>query len=232
MGIFGTILDVATGIIPGTLDDKLVSAGRAAFGGSTSSTAPIRSSSDELALTIGQQLANFAVRNTPTTQQARTMTRGARKTRATRNQRRGFTAGAGPCDGGVMIRGRCVTPDLPLIDIDRPASGGGGGGGRRSRAARDFDAVTGSFGMPAIVPVIESRKHAVCPSGFVLGEDELCYPKAVLGSRNRFRKWKGARRSPISAHDLSVARKADSVANKVKDLSKALGMKTPTKKRR
>jgi len=73
------------------------------------------------------------------------------------------------------------------------------------------DAVTGAFGMPAIRPVNELRNHLTCPKAMVLGEDNLCYPRAVLRRDSRFRKWKPGTRPVLTGGEvkaISTARRA------------------------
>jgi hypothetical protein len=73
------------------------------------------------------------------------------------------------------------------------------------------DAVTGAFGMPAIRPVNELRNHLTCPKSMVLGEDNLCYPRAVLRRDSRFRKWKPGTRPVLTGGEvkaISTARRA------------------------
>lgn len=65
--------------------------------------------------------------------------------------------------------------------------------------------------MPALEPEVIQTVRRRCPRGMALGIDDLCYPKAVVGRRNRFRKWKGAPKPAVSAHDLRVAKMAASV---------------------
>lgn len=94
------------------------------------------------------------------------------------------------------------------------------------------EAVVGAFGLPAFVPaqagVIttkegDQRPILRCPTGMVLGKDDLCYPKSVLGARNRFRKHKRAPRPPVTAQDAKAIRRANRVKDKVKDLAKDVG---------
>jgi len=54
----------------------------------------------------------------------------------------------------------------------------------------------GSFGVPAIQPTQMMTQRLDCPPGFLLGMDNLCYAKGTLP--RQFRKWKPARKPPIS----------------------------------
>lgn len=94
--------------------------------------------------------------------------------------------------------------------------GGPMGGGR---------AVQGSFGMPAIEPTVETRTHRSCPDGMVLGKDNLCYPKAILSRRSRFRKWRQPRRPMFTAGDLNAIRRAERLKKKARSIGKDLGLK-------
>lgn len=86
-------------------------------------------------------------------------------------------------------------------------------------------AVVGAFGMPAIVPEREPRVVHRCPPGMVLGKfDNLCYPKAVLPRRSKFRKWKGERRPIMSAADGSTIRKAAAIKGRVLQTAKDAGL--------
>lgn len=122
--------------------------------------------------------------------------------------------GPEPCpDGTVKIGNRCVAP------------GDAFPGGDPFTTPAGQQAVQGSFGMPAITPTIERRVHRTCPTGMVLGRDNLCYPRAVLSRRSKFRKWKGEKRPPISAADVKALRKVDRIRKKVRDLGKKADLK-------
>lgn len=86
-------------------------------------------------------------------------------------------------------------------------------------------AVQGSFGMPAIQPTVESRTHRSCPDGMVLGKDNLCYPKAILSRRSKFRKWRQPRRPMFTAGDLNAIRRAERLKKKARKIGKDLGLK-------
>lgn len=93
-----------------------------------------------------------------------------------------------------------------------------------ARHGRGFEAVTGAFGMPAMVPEEEMRLTLICPKGMVLGDDELCYPKAVLPRRSKFRKWRAQARAPVSAGDARAIRKAAGAKDRVLALAKSVGL--------
>jgi hypothetical protein len=71
-----------------------------------------------------------------------------------------------------------------------------------------------------------------CGPRFVLGADNLCYPKALLPRRSRYRKWRQPARPALSSSDVKTIRRADRLVEKVKGLNKDLGLKVPTKKRK
>lgn len=85
-------------------------------------------------------------------------------------------------------------------------------------------AVAGAFGMPAIVPIAESRRHLSCPPGMVLGDDELCYPKAVLRRDSKFRKWRPGRRPVLTGGDLQAISKARRAITRGRDAVSSLGV--------
>lgn len=124
---------------------------------------------------------------------------------------------SGPdCPRGTReIFGRCV--GVPLGD----APGGNGASGGR--------AVVGSFNLPAIQPEVETRTHRSCPDGMVLGRDNLCYPKAILSRRSKFRKWRQPRRPMFTAGDLNAIRRAERLKGKAKKIGKDLGFKVTKK---
>lgn len=93
----------------------------------------------------------------------------------------------------------------------------------------EFQAVTGAFGMPAMAPFAESRTHLDCPKGFVLGKDNLCYPKAVLSGRSKFRKWRVGLKPPISAADARLFRKLDAARDRIIKMAGSVDLVTKKK---
>lgn len=93
-----------------------------------------------------------------------------------------------------------------------------------ARRRGGFEAVVGAFGMPAMVPEEEMRTTLVCPRGMVLGDDDLCYSKAVLPKRSKFRKWRGQARPPVSAADARCIRRAAAAKERVLQLAKDVGL--------
>lgn len=114
-------------------------------------------------------------------------------------------------EGQIRIQNKCV--DLMAAPP----------GGQPFISQAAYSTAQGAFGMPAVVPEQEMRRHLKCPRGMVLGYDEMCYPKAVLPRRSQFRKWKGARRPPVSVKDAQAIRRAEQAKDRVKKLAKNVG---------
>ena len=125
----------------------------------------------------------------------------------------GSNGGANCPDGQIRLGSRCVSP------------GDAFPGGDPFITPAGNQATQGSFGMPALTPTIEQRTVHSCPAGMVLGKDNLCYPKAILSRRSKFRKWKGEARPPVTAADAKAIRRAERVKNRVKTLGKDVGLK-------
>jgi len=94
-------------------------------------------------------------------------------------------------------------------------------------------AVVGGFGLPAMVPDVvgqitrrdgSSGPILRCMRTMVLGTDNLCYPKAVLPRRSKFRKWRGDPRPAVSAGDVRAIRKAAAAKDRVLNLAKDVGL--------
>lgn len=84
--------------------------------------------------------------------------------------------------------------------------------------------VAGGFGLPAAVPASIPSVRRKCGRGMVLGIDDLCYPKAVLTSRSKLRKWRRPPKPPISRRDVVAIRRASSAKDRVSDLAKDVGL--------
>jgi len=93
-------------------------------------------------------------------------------------------------------------------------------------------AVMGAFGIPALQPTQvgqimtragEMRPILRCNRGMVLGTDNLCYPKAILTPRSRFRKHRRAIAPPISRRDVKAIRTAAAARDRVKELAQDVG---------
>lgn len=100
--------------------------------------------------------------------------------------------------------------------------------GEQSGPDTGGQAVVGSFGLPAMVPAIVGQINGKpvrrCRRGSVLGTDELCYSKAVLPPRSKFRKWKRPPRPILSRSDEKAIRTAVRVKDKVGDLARDAGL--------
>lgn len=86
-------------------------------------------------------------------------------------------------------------------------------------------ATVGAFGLPALSPAGVSRLVRKCGRGMVLGIDNLCYPKAVLTSRSKFRKWRRPPRPPVTRRDVVAIRRAAGARDRVAELAKDVGLK-------
>jgi len=100
--------------------------------------------------------------------------------------------------------------------------------GEQSGPDTGGQAVVGSFGLPAMVPAIvgEIRGKPVrrCSRGSVLGTDNLCYSKAVLPPRSKFRKWKRPPRPALSRRDEVAIRRAAGAKERVLNLAREAGL--------
>lgn len=120
--------------------------------------------------------------------------------------------GPTPCPNGtIRVGDTCVSPG-DLFPGGAPGTFPAGGG-----------AVQGAFGLPAMTPAQEQRTRLNCPEGMVLGKDNLCYPKAILSRRSRFRKWRPAPRAKITAAEWKTLKKAARVKDEAKDVAKEAG---------
>jgi len=124
---------------------------------------------------------------------------------------------------------RCIPPFFPDgqdgCELDLTRGEGGAGLGLPSTGVVVFeDAVTGSFGMPAIRPRVEMRPHRTCPTGMVLGTDGLCYPKAVLRRDSKFREWRPGTRPVLTGGEVRAIAKARSAITRGRDRMAGLGV--------
>lgn len=138
-------------------------------------------------------------------------------------------SGTGCPTGFVFRNGRCEKTGLS--GFGERVLPGGGTGVLPSQPGQG-EAVMGSFGLPAMQPAqvgtITRNDGTVgpilrCAAGMVLGRDDLCYPRAILGRRSRFRKHKLAPRPPVTAADAKAIRRAERVRGKVRSLAKDVG---------
>jgi len=88
-----------------------------------------------------------------------------------------------------------------------PETPGGAGG-----------ATMGAFGIPAMMPfqvgTINGGPILRCPSGAVLGKDNLCYMKGSIP--NQHRKWPRGTRPLLTGGEMKTLRKIRTLENKVK----------------
>lgn len=137
----------------------------------------------------------------------------------TSNAKKELARSGGCPDGRIQMGTQCIDPLAGMpggIPLSIPSAGtmvGHGGG-----------AVIGAFGLPAQEPTLFSQLVRRCGPGMVLGEDDLCYPKAILPKRSQYRKWKGAVKPPVTAADMKAIRRANSTRNRVLDLAKDVGL--------
>lgn len=144
----------------------------------------------------------------------------------------GFSGPTSSCPPGYIRMGqRCVSPGdfwpggAPAVIPTQPGPGyGPPSPGTAVVPYGSGMATVGAFGMPAAVPQMMQRVVRRCGKGMVLGEDDLCYPKAVLGRRSKFRKWRAAPRPLISNADVKAIRRAASVKNRVAELGRDVGL--------
>lgn len=125
--------------------------------------------------------------------------------------------GSGPCGPlGIQVAGRCVTPDLPMIDVNpmQPQYGPAG------------QPVAGRYGM-AMAPQITMRQTSRCPTGMVLGADGLCYNKRDL--RKSERKWVPGRKPLFTGGDLNAITRAAKLEDRAKDIAQKMGFNVRTK---
>ena len=99
-------------------------------------------------------------------------------------------------------------------------------------------AVVGAFGMPALEPMevgtITRNDGSVgpllrCAGGFVLGTDELCYPREILRRNSRFRKWRPGLRPILTGGQRSSIRKAKTAITTARDAISGLGVSVTKK---
>jgi len=90
----------------------------------------------------------------------------------------------------------------------------------------------GAFGLPASFPAGISRVVRSCGPRMVLGIDNLCYPKAVLPPRSKFRKWRRPPRVPVTRRDVVAIRRSAGAKDRVAELAKDVGLKLATHRRK
>jgi hypothetical protein len=83
------------------------------------------------------------------------------------------------------------------------------------------DPVMGMFGA-GVLPARMNRTVHACPAGLVLGKDNICYPKSVVGKKGR--KWNPGMKPPITGGDVAAIRRADRARGRVMSLGKDVGL--------
>lgn len=121
------------------------------------------------------------------------------------------------------------TPGGP---IDQPGAPGPGGPAIPQRPGAPTSVTQGAFGLPAAVPVGIARTVRSCGKRMVLGIDNLCYPKAVLPPRSKFRKWRRPPRVPVTRRDVVAIRRSAAAKDRVAELAKDVGLKFQTKRKK
>jgi hypothetical protein len=121
------------------------------------------------------------------------------------------------CEPPLVINsdtGICEFPGSPG-DISTP----GGPSGQVNGSGSSI------FGLPYFLPVtvgtIKGKPIRRCPSETVLGRDNKCYAKGAIP--RKYRKWKPARKAPVTAADAAAIRKATSARARVKKLAGDVG---------
>lgn len=159
---------------------------------------------------------------------------GGKRDRILNSRTEPLSIGAGdrraPCFPGFFrdeVDGKCK-PDFlggraPTFPRPDPVNG-------VARGA-PFEVTTGAFGMPASVPKVEMREHHSCPTGMVLGEDGLCYPKAVLRRNSRFRRWKPGARPVLTGGQRRSISKARTAVTDARNAIAGLGVTVSQKKK-
>lgn len=124
----------------------------------------------------------------------------------------GGGGGFSPCaPGTIRVGNTCVSPGdfFPGGDPFTTPAGGG--------------TTVGAFGLPAVVPAQVQRVRRVCPTGMVLGRDNLCYPRQILPRNSRYRKWRPGARPPISAGDWKALKRMKRTKAKARDIAETAG---------
>ena len=130
------------------------------------------------------------------------------------------TQGSGLTGGGTCPTGTIRGPLGTCIDLVP----GGSTSGHGVLVPQVPAGAAGGFGfLGAVAPGVHAQPRFTCPTGFVLGIDNMCYHKKVLP--RQFRKWKPAPRPVLSAADAKTIRRADTLRKKVKRVAKRSGLK-------
>ena len=125
--------------------------------------------------------------------------------------------GSGPCEGGEV---RDATGNCVQFQTTSPREMQEGG----------FEAVAGAFGMPAFAPARRDVLTWTCPTGMVLGRDNLCYPKQVLRRDSKFRKWRPGMRPVLTGGERRGISKARRSITRAREATAGLGVTVQKKK--
>lgn len=132
------------------------------------------------------------------------------------------------CPQGTVLNpnnGVCEYPGSPG-DISTPGGPSGG-------------AVMGVFGAPAVPAQVVGEITRTngqqtlirrCPTGLVLGKDNLCYAKGSIP--NKLRKWPKAPKAPVTAYDAKMMRRYGPGGSKQNSIKKLAGNAGLTCKKR
>lgn len=142
--------------------------------------------------------------------------------KAVPQETKGTTVQQAGCPAGtVRVGNTCISPGDVFPGGDPFLMEAGG------------QAVIGAFGLPAASPTIVGSINGNpirrCGRGMVLGFDNLCYPKQLLGRRSRFRKHRGQAKPPMSAADAKALRRIGTLKKRVKELAGDAGLSCSTR---
>lgn len=126
----------------------------------------------------------------------------------------GFTGSSSCPEGFEWVNGQCQAVGISGT-LQRWIPGGATG------VYEGGSAVMGGFGIPALQPMVQSTPRLICPSGMVLGKDNLCYMKGAL--TNRMRKWPKGRRPLLTGGEMKTLAKAKTLTRKVQKAWRAAG---------
>lgn len=114
--------------------------------------------------------------------------------------------GAGDCGPGrIRFGGKCVDPGAMLP------------GGDPFVSDAPWTPTMGKYGV-AVVPAMETVQRSVCPEGYHVGKDGLCYdclPKSK-------RKWNPGKRPLLTSGEMNAISKAASAAKRLERTQKRL----------
>jgi hypothetical protein len=123
------------------------------------------------------------------------------------------------CPAGTVLNqqnGICEFPGSPG-DVSTPGGPSGTGGmgvfGIPNVPAQVVGEITRSNGQQTLI-----RR---CPTGLVLGKDNMCYAKGSIP--NQHRKWPRAAKPPVSAYDAKMMRKYGPKGSKRNSIKKLAG---------